>query len=54
MKPEANRAAGRPSVSVVIPCRNEARHIERLLDALLRQELRPIEILVVDGGSVLH
>ena len=40
-----------PSVGVVIPCRNEARWLARLLDALAEQDRRPDEIVVVDDGS---
>jgi succinoglycan biosynthesis protein ExoA len=41
-------------VSVIVPCRNEKRHIREFLDSLLAQELDPgceIEILVADGMS---
>jgi glycosyltransferase involved in cell wall biosynthesis len=41
-------------ISVVIPCRNEKRHISEFLDSLLTQELEPdwqVEILVADGLS---
>ena len=40
-----------PTVGVVIPCRNEARWLPRLLDALAVQGRRPDEIVVVDDGS---
>lgn len=40
-----------PTVGVVIPCRNEARWLPRLLDALAAQGRRPDEIVVVDDGS---
>ena len=42
-----------PLVSIVMPIRNEADHIERALDAIDAQAYPPeqIEILVVDGGS---
>ncbi|MBX9602028.1 MAG: glycosyltransferase family 2 protein [Bryobacteraceae bacterium] len=42
-----------PRISVVIPCRNERRHVIPLLDSLSRQELGPWrwEILVADGES---
>jgi glycosyltransferase involved in cell wall biosynthesis len=39
------------SVSVVIPCRNEAGYIEDLLDAVRAQETLPAETIVVDNGS---
>lgn len=40
-------------VSVVVPCRNEIRHIRAFLDSLFRQELGEIdmEILIADGMS---
>lgn len=42
-----------PLISIVIPVRNEAAHIEEVLDALLAQEYPPdrMEILVIDGHS---
>lgn len=40
-----------PRVSVVIAARNEEHDLPGCLDDLLRQTLRPVEILVVDGGS---
>ncbi len=40
-----------PSVSVVIPCRDEGEFIEDLLDAVRAQHLSPIETIVVDNGS---
>jgi glycosyltransferase involved in cell wall biosynthesis len=41
-------------LSVIIPCRNEKRHIAQFLDSLLNQQLEPkweLEILVADGMS---
>jgi succinoglycan biosynthesis protein ExoA len=40
-------------VSVVVPCRNEIRHIQAFLDSVFRQELGQIEmeVLVADGMS---
>jgi glycosyltransferase involved in cell wall biosynthesis len=38
-------------VSVVIRCYNEERHIGRLLDGIVRQNLRDVQIVVVDSGS---
>ena len=40
-------------VSVVVPCRNEIRHIRAFLDSVFRQELGPIEmeVLIADGMS---
>ncbi|MFN0096851.1 MAG: glycosyltransferase family 2 protein [Dehalococcoidia bacterium] len=43
----------RPLVSIVIPCLNEERYIEALLDSLAAQDYGAgeIEVLVSDGGS---
>ena len=38
--------------SVIVPCLNEADHIEALLDAVRLQDEPPCEVIVVDGGSV--
>ena len=40
-----------PRVAVVIPCRNEARRLPALLDAVDMQTRPPSEIIVVDDGS---
>ena len=42
------------TISVIIPCRNEKRHIREFLDSLLSQDLEPdwqVEVLVADGMS---
>lgn len=42
------------TISVIVPCRNEKRHIREFLDSLLAQEIDPgcdVEILVADGMS---
>lgn len=41
----------RPYVSVLIPARNEASNLKRLLPSLLRQKYAPFEILVYDDDS---
>jgi glycosyltransferase involved in cell wall biosynthesis len=41
----------RPSISIVIRCFNEERHIGRLLTGVLEQTHRPDQIVVVDSGS---
>src|SRR5213076_1626439 len=43
----------RPFVSVVVPCRDEARRIERCLESILASEYprERLEVLVVDGMS---
>lgn len=38
-------------VSVIIPARNEEHNLPRLLDSLEVQEVRPLEVLVVDDAS---
>lgn len=42
-----------PMITVVVPMRNEERHISKCLESLLRQDYLParVEILVVDGMS---
>jgi glycosyltransferase involved in cell wall biosynthesis len=44
MKPE-------PLVSIIVPSFNQGRYIKETLDSILGQDYRPIEILVIDGGS---
>ncbi|MDQ3068754.1 MAG: glycosyltransferase family 2 protein [Acidobacteriota bacterium] len=39
------------SIAVVLPCRNEAKTIASVLDAIEQQDLWPDEIIVVDDGS---
>lgn len=39
------------SVSVVIPVRDDAANLRRCLQALARQTVRPLEVVVVDNGS---
>jgi len=42
-----------PEVSIIIPCLNEEKNIQQLLDALLRQTypLSQIEVIIADGHS---
>jgi glycosyltransferase involved in cell wall biosynthesis len=40
-----------PTISVVVPAYNEERYIAEALDAVLRQTLAPLEVIVVDDGS---
>ncbi len=41
----------KPFVSVIIPCRNEVRFIERCLDSILASDYHPMEVIVADGLS---
>jgi len=49
--PSPASPAGAISVSVVIPARDEAARLPRLLASLARQEGPPFEVIVVDDGS---
>lgn len=44
-------ASGSPTLSVVIPVKDDAGRLERCLEALWTQTVRPDEIVVVDNGS---
>ena len=54
-----NRSAGGPAaahptlprVSIIIPARNEAHNLPKLLGSIANQAVRPHEILVIDDGS---
>ena len=41
----------RPLVSVVTPCFNSERHIQRCLDSVRRQSYPDVQHIVIDGGS---
>ena len=45
-------AAEGPTISVVVPAYNEERYIAEALDAVLSQTLEPLEVIVVDDGSI--
>ena len=40
-----------PLVTVIVPSFNQGQFIRQTLDSILRQDYRPVEILVIDGGS---
>jgi glycosyltransferase involved in cell wall biosynthesis len=43
--------ATQPLVSIVMPCFNAARFVERSIRSVLLQDLAGVELIVVDGGS---
>jgi len=51
--PEAGTIERRPFVSVIVPCRNEERFIEKCLDSIATSDYprERLEVLVVDGMS---
>lgn len=40
-----------PRISIVIPCRNGAKYLERAIGSLLGQAYPNLELIVMDGGS---
>ena len=46
----SDEASDSTAVSVVVPLRDEAASVARLIDALRCQTLAPREVLLVDGG----
>ena len=45
------RPLDRPTVSVLVPARNEERTIASCVESLLRQDYRPMEVIVLDDDS---
>src|SRR4029078_10041925 len=41
----------RPLVSIIVPSFNQGRFIRTTIDSILEQSYRPLEAIVVDGGS---
>lgn len=39
------------NISIVIPVYNEAEHLEACLDAIARQTIEPLEVIIVDNNS---
>jgi glycosyltransferase involved in cell wall biosynthesis len=50
-RPAPARAASQPRVSVIVPCFNAERTIERCLASICRQSLSDVEVICVDDGS---
>lgn len=46
--------SNKPSISVVIPAHNEEKNISKTLIALLNQNIKPQEVIVVDNHSTDH
>lgn len=49
--PECGVGGSYPTVSVIVPARNEEHNLPRLLDSLFHQSLQPYEVIVVDDES---
>ena len=49
--PPVAHFAGKPLVSVVIPCFNYGEFVAEAIQSILRQTLKDVEVIVVDGGS---
>jgi glycosyltransferase involved in cell wall biosynthesis len=49
--PEASQTQQAPSISVLIPARDEQHTLPHLLAALERQSLKPLEVIVIDDHS---
>ncbi len=45
------REINKVTASIIIPCRNEVNHIEFVIDSILQNTFKDVEILVVDGLS---
>ena len=42
---------GQPYCSIIIRCYNEEKHIRKLLEGIIHQTIRDVEIIIVDSGS---
>jgi 4,4'-diaponeurosporenoate glycosyltransferase len=47
----AEPATSSQSVSILIPARNEAHNLPKLLESIQRQSFQPLEVIVIDDGS---
>lgn len=39
------------SLSVILPCYNVAKYIERAVDSILRQDFEDYEVIIINDGS---
>ena len=38
-------------ISIIVPCYNEEKYIERCINSILSQTLNNIELIIIDDGS---
>ena len=50
-KTEENKMEKIPAVSVIIPVHNAQKYLEQMLDSVMRQSLKEIDIICIDDGS---
>lgn len=50
-RPDSAPNSMHPKISVVVPVRNDATALQRLLRTLERQEMKPLEVIIVDDHS---
>lgn len=48
---EGSYHLNKPTVSVIIPCRNYGRFLSEAIESVLQQTLKPLEIIVIDDDS---